>query len=221
MKRMTFFKTVVGTVMLPLFIFGAIGREDWPKKLDELDANVKANLIGVVKEPDVQTLSAVYRELLDVSTSVFRIDNDVNAMKLFHIQLAVFKVVSGMRDWNVEAKTYKPDYHKLPSLSKEAMVALGEYKGVYDKIPQSIVREEVIQYLDKYNQMMEKYKTEKALEQIQKGVKKMISQDLECAKQNAHRRFESFIHSINNEITDEKLRRNILAPVKTVHAPCQ
>ena len=218
---MTFFKTIVGTAMLPLLIFGAIGREEWSEKLDELDANVKTNLIGVVKETDVQTLSTLYRELLDVSTSVFRTDDDENALKLFHIQLTFFKIISSMRDWNVEAKTYKPDYRKLPSLSKEAMIALGEYKGKYDEIPQSVVREEVTRYLDEYNQMMEKYKNENALEQIQKGIKRMISQDLQRAKQNAHGRLESFIQSINSEITDEKLRRNILAPVKNMRAASQ
>jgi len=207
---MTQINSIVGAIILPFILLGSAKDDVWLKRFDSLEKHSKTNLIASAKNKDIQSVLYTYKEFSDLSTSAFRSKKEEDVIRLFRFQLLFFKTVSNMRDWRVDSTRFKPDYKKLPQLSKEAMDAIGIYRQDYNKIPDTIVREEVKKYMGSYNEMDERFKSERTLEKIHKDLEKSLKLMVESAKEINQTRLQLFVKYINEEIEDEDLRKEIL-----------
>lgn len=195
-------------VLSVLFYVQAIASPEsgWRSKLEALESQTQSNLVAVASKRDSHVVLDLYKELTELSTHTSRGWDENSVSNLFSIKITLFKTVTSMRDWHVRAETYAPDYKQLPRLSREAMMALGEYKGRYDKIPEQSARQEILDYMEKYNCRVGRYRFEKTLEKIQTGLEQSMKEDLFSEGQLNQRCALIFKNLLNIILDDDELK---------------
>lgn len=196
--------------LLACFLFGETQDAEWNNRLAIVEAEMTTNLATAVADADRTLLSAMFKKVVDVTTSVSRRVDTKSVERIQKLQMRLLDAICTVREWPAPLKNYAPNHKEMPTLSREGVNALGDFRGRYEEIPDPAVRSEVLSFWRVYSPTHEKYLTKSKMEDLRVTLESLILFDLSEEGRSGNQYSISFSHTVSNTVTNPKLIKHLM-----------